>query len=369
MNTTPRKLSPRSQAALGRFLARLDELGATLLEDRWLGVSKPHRVRCADGHESTPRPADVARGVGICRACAGQDPKAAEAEFLARLAELGATLLEPGWLGSKKRHRVRCAQGHDCNPWPSSISRGRGVCRTCARSDTGTAEAAFRARLAELDATLLEDRWLGAGKPHRVRCPEGHIWSPRPKNLHKEGSGCRGCAGRDPKVAEAEFRARLAQLGATLLEPTWLGTSTPHRARCAQGHDCAPRPSGVRSGEGICATCAGKVWDVLYVIADEWGELVKVGITSGDPRPRLARHRRDLGLGQVVRLITGLPDGVAREIERQVLAELEAAGVWPVWGKETFYGPRALNRMLDLIDHHPAVRQASQDEPGQLVQS
>ncbi|MER5697818.1 hypothetical protein ACWDBO_36980 [Streptomyces mirabilis] len=104
------------------------------------------------------------------------------------------------------------------------------------------------------------------------------------------------------------------------------------------------------------------------MVADEWCELVKVGITSGDPRPRLARHRRDLGLGHVERLITGLPDGVARELERQVLTELVAAGVPPVWGKELFYGPRALNRMLALIDHHPAVRQASQGKTDELLQ-
>ncbi|WP_202234497.1 hypothetical protein [Actinacidiphila reveromycinica] len=142
---------------------------------------------------------------------------------------------------------------------------------------------------------------------------------------------------------------RLEEIGATLLEPTWLGNQTSHRVRCAKGHHCTPRPTNVMSGQGICSICAG-AWDVLYVVADQWSELVKVGITSGDPRPRLGEHRRQLGLDQVVRLLTGLPDGAAYQLEQTVLVALRDAGVYPVWGKETFYAPRALRRMLDLVD-------------------
>src|SRR5437867_2051498 len=86
---------------------------------------------------------------------------AAEAKFRARLAELGATLLEPRWLGANTPHRVRCAAGHECSPRPGSVRCGRGGCRVCAGNDPATAEVAFRARLAELGATLLEPRWLG----------------------------------------------------------------------------------------------------------------------------------------------------------------------------------------------------------------
>ncbi|MFF3654914.1 hypothetical protein [Streptomyces olivochromogenes] len=368
MTTTPRKLSPRSQAALDAFLARLTELDATLLEPEWLGSGKPHRVRCAQGHDCTPRPNTVQQGGGICRTCAGNDPKVAEAAFRGRLAELGATLLEPKWLGADSPHRVRCAQGHEGRPRPSDVRRGDGVCRACAGRDPKAAEAAFRARLAEVGATLLESQWLGTRKPHRIRCAKGHEGAPHPSSVLRGLGVCRTCARQDPKTAEAAFRARLDELDATLLEERWLGTNSPHRVRCAEGHECSPRPAGVHQGEGICRVCAGRIWDVLYVVSDEWGELVKVGITSGDPRRRLSNHRTN-GLDQVVRLFTGLPDGVARNVERQVLTELEAAGVFPVWGQECFYGPRALNRMLDLIDHHPTIRQASQDEPGQLLPS
>ena len=51
---------------------------------------------------------------------------------------------------------------------------------------------------------------------------------------------CRACAGRDPVAAEAGFRARLAELGAELLEP-YRNSGTPHHVRCAAGTATALR--------------------------------------------------------------------------------------------------------------------------------
>ncbi|MFZ4266570.1 hypothetical protein ACOZDX_13650, partial [Streptomyces arboris] len=141
----------------------------------------------------------------------------AEAAFRARLAELGATLLETDWLGNGARHRVRCLRGHDCTPRPTDIQRGQGLCRACAGNDPESAETAFRARLAELGAVLLESEWLGSGTPHRVRCAKGHGCTPRPNSVQKGQGLCRACAGNDPESAETAFRARLAELGAVLL--------------------------------------------------------------------------------------------------------------------------------------------------------
>lgn len=345
----------RSLAAEAAFRDRLNELGAILLEPTWLGSRTPHRVRCAQGHDCTPRPAKVQSGEGICRTCARKDPKVAETVFRARLVELGAILLETAWLGTDNPHRVRCIQGHDCTPRPANVRRGQGICRTCAGQDPTAAEAAFRARVTELGGTVLEPTWLGIKKPHRARCIQGHDCTPYPSVVQKGQGICRTCAGQDPKVAEAAFRARVVELGGTTVEPIWLGSGKKHRVRCREGHESSPIPDNVQQGGGICATCAGQIWDVLYVVTDETAEVVKVGITSGDPRPRLARHRSDHGLDQVVRLLTGLPDGVAQELERNVLAALRDVDERPTRGKEYFPG-RALALMLDLIDHHPAVR-------------
>lgn len=339
---------PIAQAAEAAFRVRLAEIGAVLLELEWLGAASPHRVRCAEGHECTPYPCFVQQGGGICKVCARVDPVTAEAAFRAVLAELGATLLEPEWLGVGKPHLVRCAAGHESRPRPSNVTLRKGICITCAGQDPTVAEAAFRARLDELGATPLFDQWLGVKQPHHVRCAAGHDCYPRPGGVLKGVGICRTCAGRDSIAAEAEFRARLAVLGVTLLEPRWLGTQFPHRARCAAGHECSPRPGGLKRGRGVCRTCAGKgnPWDCFYVVTGR--RAVKFGITSGDPRPRLSDHRR-AGYREVVRTLTGLLG--ALNLEQDVRKTLTLAGIRPLRGRE-HYDISALPVILDVADNY-----------------
>lgn len=282
---TVQNLSPRSQAAWDEFRERVAQLGGEVVEPRWLGTNVPHRVDCSNGHDCAPRPADVRRGHGVCRVCVGKDPQASWAAFRLRVEELGGEVLEPAWLGSITPHRVRCADGHENRPTPVNVQKW-GICRTC--------------------------------------------------------------AGNDTRVAEAAFRTRLAEVGATLLELKWLGAKTPHRTRCAQGHECRPRPHGVLQGEGICRVCAGKIWDVFYVVAGRSNGIVKFGITSGDPRPRLSRHT-SAGLGDVVRLIEGMPGDLAPQLERCVLAALRDVGERPVRGAE-YFPAHALGLILDIVD-------------------
>lgn len=347
-----------SIAAEAEFRKRLEELGATLLEETWLGNGRPHRVRCAAGHECSAYPHAVRRGQGICRTCAGNDPRAAEAAFRANLEHAGATLLEPTWLGVDRPHRARCAAGHECTPYPSAVRRGQGICRTCARKDPAAAEAAFRRRLEELGATLLEPRWLGNKRPHRVRCAAGHEVTPRPNNVQQGDGICRTCAGLDPNEAEAAFRARLAAAGATLLEPRWLGVDKPHRVRCANGHEAAPTPSNVRRGQGICQACS-YTWDIFYVVRDPQRGIIKFGVTSNDPRVRLAAHARN-GFTEVLRLHTNVSDGIA--LERSATLALQAAGHQPVQGRE-YYPGDAQDLILELVD---GLLTSQPEEEGQL---
>ena len=181
---------------------------------------------------------------------------AAEAAFRDRLAELGATPLYEKYLGKDHPHHVRCAAGHDCAPRPGSIRNGRqGICLTCAGHDPVVAEVAFRARLTELGATMLGD-YVNGRTRIPARCAKGHDCKPLPNSVLRGGGICSTCAGKNPAVAEAAFRARMAELGATILGE-YVNTTTRVRARCAAGHDCQPLPNSVQQGHGICLTCVG----------------------------------------------------------------------------------------------------------------
>lgn len=199
---------------------------------------------------------------------------------------------------------------------------------------------AFRDHLAAAGATLLDTSWLGARAPHRVRCAAAHEVQVRPNNVANGQGICRVCSGRDSAAAETAFRTALDLVGATLLDTSWLGKDTPHRIRCAAGHLVSPTPGSVQRGNGVCRACSGSVWDVFYVVTGPAG--VKFGVTSGDPRSRLADHRRD-GYTAVAALHTGLAD--ALDVERRCRTELAAAGLAPVRGRE-YYGADALPLVL-----------------------
>jgi hypothetical protein len=347
-----RTCSGRDYAATeATFRLRVAELGGTLLEPAWLGSRTYHRILCPAGHRTRAQPNRVQQGGGICAICVGRSVEGAEAKFKAGLAMLGATLLETQWLGSGTLHRIRCAQGHEVTTRPKDVRIRSTCCRVCACRDSDTAAREFRERLTGLGATLLEPEWLGNRRPHRVMCASGHQCSPRPESVQQGQGICQTCAGRDTKVAEAWFRARLAEAGAVLLEPKWLGARVRHRVRCVAGHISTPLPNGVQQGQGVCRHCAGKSWDAFYVVADESAELLKFGITTGTGRVRLNDHRRD-GFVTVLRFLSNLPGDTAPDLERDVKSALHLAGETPVRGRE-YYQDHVTALVLDVVDHYP----------------
>lgn len=267
-------------------------------------------------------------------------------KFAARLQELGATLLEPHWLGSKKKHRAVCAQAHSCAPCPQDVISGQGVCLDCGyqQSTPPTAEAKFRAMISTLGAVVLGE-YKNNRTPTSVRCLEGHDNEVLPGNVLRGQGICRVCAGQDPDMSERSFRAAVERLGGTVLGE-YVNNRTPVMVKCVDGHERATRPDNVASGRGICGTCAGMIWDVFYVVTGADG--VKIGITSGDPRGRLSVHRRN-GHDVVVRLFEGLEGTTARDLERELIALLKAAGVPPVRGRE-YYPIEALHTVLPVVD-------------------
>lgn len=266
--------------AEAEFRTLVEGFGGLVVEPRWLGTGKPHRVICAEGHEVAPRPNNVRRGAGICGVCfrsSARVPRGknaekihqAEAAFRARVAELGARLVEPKWLGATTPHRVICAEGHECAPSPNNVANHPGICDTCARlnrkyrSDTVNAEAEFRSAVVELGATLLDTVWSGCLASYRMLCSAGHECRPLAQTVRKLGEICSQCPRDrsrrwDSIDAEQVFKRQMAALGATLLDTEWRGIKAAYAAICLQGHACSPRPNSVQQGRGICLTCAGK---------------------------------------------------------------------------------------------------------------
>ncbi|MFD9632834.1 hypothetical protein [Streptomyces violascens] len=201
--------------------------------------------------------------------------------------------------------------------------------------------------MAALGGVIVEPRWLGNSKPHRVVCSQGHETTPRPNDIKYRHSICRVCAGHDAETAWREFLALVERQGGTVVEPGWLGNKKPHRVVCKEGHESAVRPNNVQQGTGICRACAYKVWDVFYVVANDVAHTVKFGITSHDARARLRTHRAD-GYGRVILTISDASD--AHTLERAVISSLTSAGIAPVRGRE-YYDLGVVPAILAVVDN------------------
>jgi hypothetical protein len=340
--------SPKASASMRWFYERVGELKGRVVESEWLGMKVEHRVICADGHEIRVCPEHLRRRVGMCVICAGRAPGDAERRFRARVSELGGQVIEPTWLGSTKPHRIICPEGHEGRPYPSNVKRGEGICIVCSGRDPVTAERRFRKRLDELGITLLEPRYLGASTPHRAICAKGHGCRPNPNQLTGGGGGCAACGGRDTATAERSFRARIAKLGGKLhSDYEWKGSFARYLISCPEGHEVAVMPTSIAQGAYLCRKCLGKVWDVFYVVSDPTKRRVKFGITSSGGKKRIATHRA-AGYGEVIRFMPNRPD--ADRLEANVIATLADARIEPVSGREHF-DMSALPVILDIADH------------------
>lgn len=357
-----RQLSRKSQAAWDAFRNLVAEIGGEVVEPEWRGAIVKHQVRCPAGHACYVIPHMLPRRNRMCLECPLPASIAAREKFRARVEELGGQVLDTEWRGSRQKYAVRCAEGHLSLIWPIGLHQGRGICRVCAGFDPHGKWEAFKAHVKQLGGVVLEESWKGKDEPHACLCPMGHKCMPRPGHLDKGIGICRTCAGNDPRAAEAAFRSRVKELGGEVLQPVWLGSDKPHRVRCQKGHDCAPAPQSVRQGHGICRLCAGKTWDVFYIVADEEAGNVKVGITSGDPRPRLGIHARD-GFSSVVRLMESLPGDLAPRLERAVLAALRDARETPVRGRE-YFPSHVLGLVLDIVDQWTTSPAAAEEIEG-----
>ena len=169
--------------------------------------------------------------------------------------------------------------------------QGWGPCVKCGESARGRkkssrAEAAFRIRLAELEAELLKPL---SRRPRTAPGPlrAGHECHPRPSSVTSGRQGiCRTCAGNHPAVTEAAFRARLAEAGATLLEPVWLGMHTqlriPDRIRTLIPIESEHRFRSFRTpGQRGCG------------VAPAWGVWCTARSLGHFPRPRRPRRCPD----------------------------------------------------------------------------
>lgn len=323
-----------NKAARGeaRFRQRVAELGGTVVGE-YVSTKAKVTVRCAAGHEHNAYPGNITRkGASLCNTCVhGTRKLETFKRFRSAVESQGGTVVGE-YVNSGTGVAVRCKEGHPGNPVPSNVLSGSGFCKTCVGHSADVAEGKFLVQVGKLGCTLIGS-YAGAHTPVKMLCPKGHECSPTPQSIRRGQGPCSRCGHRSDEV-ETRFRKRVAELGGSVVGE-YVNSTTPVRVQCKEGHENQPTPGYINRGGGICATCAGRIFDAFYVLHNPEAGIVKIGITSIDGIRRLREHRRD-GFTEVLRTFTDLPDGEAKGLEDELLNLMKLAGVAPVRGREYF---------------------------------
>jgi stress response protein YsnF len=240
-----------SKTAEINFRKSIEEIGGKVI-----GEYKRNKISveciCLKGHQCNPRPSDIQQGGGMCKICAGKDSKTAEINFRKSIEEIGGKVI-----GEYKRNNIPveciCPKGHQCNPIPSSIQQGQGMCKICAGNDSKTAEINFRKSIEELGGKV-----IGEYKGNKISveciCPKGHKCNPRPNDIQKGTGMCKICAGKDSKTAEINFRKSIEEIGGKVIGE-YKGNKISVECICPKGHQCNPIPNYIQQGRGMCKIC------------------------------------------------------------------------------------------------------------------
>lgn len=239
-----------------KFYRKIKKFGGKVVGE-YVNDNTPVNCVCASGHSCSPRPSDIKQPdrVNMCRTCVNQDPAVSEQNFRDRIKQLGGEVLGK-YISTHLKIQCRCPKGHICNPHPASIRRGCDMCIICLKLDFDTARQNFYDKIKELEGTVTGE-YVGANTAVSCICKYGHECNPYPSNVRLGSGMCITCAGTDPRASEQNFRDRIKELGGKVLGE-YINCHTGIRCVCPQDHISNPSPSYIKQGGGMCASCGLK---------------------------------------------------------------------------------------------------------------
>jgi len=248
-----KKFSKTQMNAMINFYKRINELGGKVIGEYKRAIDPIH-CKCKDGHECYPLPTNIQRGQGMCLICAGQDPETAKQNFYKRIKELGGEVIGK-YVNTNTRVQCKCKNGHDCYPLPTNIQRGQGMCIICSGHDPKTAKHNFYNNIKKLGGEVIGE-YIDNNTSVYCKCKNGHDCNPLPANIQRGRGMCLICAGQDPETAKQNFYKRIKELGGEVIGE-YINNNTPVECKCKNEHICNPSPGSIRSGNGMCKICAG----------------------------------------------------------------------------------------------------------------
>lgn len=105
--------------------------GGRLLSTEYLGIENKHHWQCAKGHTWWSQAHSVKNGGNWCQACTGKAPFTIESlqDFASNK---GGEFLSKKYMGARRNHLWRCAEGHEWFAVPANVMKENGTwCPVC----------------------------------------------------------------------------------------------------------------------------------------------------------------------------------------------------------------------------------------------
>ena len=221
--------------------------GGRCLSTKYVNATTHLRWRCAEGHEWEAVPSSISCGTW-CPRCAGVVLTINDMHELARAR--GGCCLATEYINSRTPMRWRCAEGHEWETKPANISAGA-WCSHC----SGVARKTIsdvQAMACQHGGVCLSTTIKSVFDPLRFRCRVGHVFKTTAHRL-RQGGWCQRCRYVPPGTLE-RLRRAAERRGGIVLSDEYHDSLTHVRVRCREGHEWSIRPVSLISGRW-CREC------------------------------------------------------------------------------------------------------------------
>ena len=238
--------------------------GGECLSTVYINKDTKLRWRCSEGHE-WEMPAHAVRNSGQwCPHCGikrRSDAQRLSVDDMRALAQLrGGFFVSQRYEGSNRKHRWRCAEGHEWEAKPNNVKHGS-WCPICAGHAPLTIEE-MRSIAATKGGLCLSNQYLGTDKKLRWRCGRSHEWEATPYKIKHRNQWCPICAVKinalKKRLTIDEMKSLAQSRGGACLSDQYFGNDKKLRWKCGEGHVWEATPHSIKDGGQWCPQCRNK---------------------------------------------------------------------------------------------------------------
>jgi hypothetical protein len=232
--------------------------GGKCLSNAYITSQTPLAWCCEAGHMWETTPNEIRNGTW-CPYCAGKRKTIETMRLLA--ASKGGKCLSTEYKGGRTKLTWQCAEGHQWEAGPESITSGK-WCPRCGRTRAGTKRKltieAMKQLATKRGGKCLSEKYVNFSTALQWECVAGHQWLAPPSSVRK-GSWCSECArvegGLQRRLTIDEMQTLALRQGGKCLSERYVSARTNLLWECALGHKWQATPTSIKRGSW-CRICS-----------------------------------------------------------------------------------------------------------------